>query len=320
MFGLLAIVSCVVAASALPWDGPEPTPAELESSLELGWNPLPTEAPYHPIFGAQTSPAHPKNLFQRDLSNQLCGYVNGDRFNPFTCIGTLLTCQQVNSHNIGCCYVPPGSTSLACIYQTACVASAEFNTTCNSACVQNSQIAKCTESTAPYCGVYTDGSGLSIFGCNYVKTTASLELAMPTVTLPTASSTTSSSATTTSPTSPPSSSAPAGNGGGAPIGAIVGGAIGGLVVIVAGALGLFYVLRRGRRNQPPQQPQQMQPMPLVDQKPPPTGPTSPHPGAGWGPPGYGEASNTPYYPPQEQQHYAELPNTVSQVQELPARS
>ncbi|KAI5855510.1 hypothetical protein BZA05DRAFT_417068 [Tricharina praecox] len=243
----------------MPWDGANPTKPVNDP---LGWTPLPTEAPF-PLYGGEMVPMPGKHIFARAFSDQLCGYISNDSGRPWTCEYSLATCTT-GSGVLGCCY--PESDTTVCGFRTACIGSAA-QASCGVSCLSNTLMRKCTDSTAPFCILYTVPSDtVSVWGCTSTAGLTQPVAMNAAITIPKATSVEVVSrtaivfASSDIGVSPASGSASAslggavteptsgGGGGKSNVGAIAGGVVGGLAVIVVGALGIFLVLSRRKKR------------------------------------------------------------------------
>ncbi|KAI7781577.1 hypothetical protein LA080_014610 [Diaporthe eres] len=267
----LAAVCCSIAtaeAAVFKWtanDGARRwTPAQETFGVMplLGMNPVPTSPP-----NLQESKEH-----KRVGGDNTCAYVNGDPDIPLYCdVNSACVYNSVRS-NIGCC----PDTSTTCSIWTTCLDSSDKNLFTT----DNGYTLWCGSSEYPYCKthLYEDDTftGYTLLGCAVAAGTDSVVYS-PTLSMSSLSSksstsdsssltssfgveATSSSAprasnvgsTTTTSSNPASTTAVARSGSSsAPIGAIVGGVVGGVAVVALFALGLVLLLRRRRSHQAP---------------------------------------------------------------------
>lgn len=253
-FWTFVAVAASVAA-ALPWDGASPTDPVVAGE-SLGWTPIPTQPPLSP-YGGEMVPMPGKHIFARAFKDQLCGYINSDSERAWTCDYSLATCTTGSSNGVlGCCY--PDSTGTGCGFRTACIGAAE-QSSCGVSCLSNTLMRKCTDSTAPFCIMYTDtAASLSVWGCTTSSGLTEAIVVNAAITM--------EKETTIQVVSRTSFIAPSvtGNedaftsGANLPlptvtskksnVGAIAGGVVGGLAVVVLGGLGLFLVLSRRKKK------------------------------------------------------------------------
>ncbi|KXJ96880.1 hypothetical protein Micbo1qcDRAFT_199637 [Microdochium bolleyi] len=266
----LFVTACAVAIHAFVLDGR--LPRETDASRIL-------DEPQQPAI---TTPPSVKELVRRAAgvntfllaSNNICGYIDGYAANPYSCVNSAATCAIFTTSGGG---VPACCVSAGCEFATACVDSAAVSGTnpiCTGKCLTETKTLKCTGTSFPYCGTLTFFSGVSDYYCvnnnrstvQKVETTYSgqigggffpVELTLTDTTSSRSSSSYSSStgsssstATASSTTSgTPAASADNGNSGSsAPIGAIVGGAVGGVALLAAIAFGLWFVRRHSRNK------------------------------------------------------------------------
>ncbi|CAI4218716.1 unnamed protein product [Parascedosporium putredinis] len=238
-------------------------------------------------------------LLQKRGTNT-CGFIDGDARQGITCRADLgAECLYDSTASaIGCC------ATTSCSIWTACL---PFTSSDATSTVDLERTRYCSNSALPHCAVYKFEdpvwTGYTIAVCDSVSSTYSFfpsPLGVTTTssrgrttTTSTTSETSTSSRTSTSPGPTTTTSEP--SGGGAPVGAIVGGVIGGLAVLALFAVGLFFILRRlkqkGNNNVPPTGP------PMMAAAIPPPGPQAP--------------PHQPYTPdPMKPQMYAGAPSSV----------
>ncbi|KAM0204037.1 hypothetical protein ACHAPA_009419 [Fusarium lateritium] len=218
-----------------------------------------------------------------------CGFLSGSPGNAITC-----------SNGDKCSWELAYVTGIFCgsIAYNRCLERSQALDTklCNDVCQSNSYNLLCTDRSAPFCGTYAYPSGVRGFRCASSTLTGdqsvsflysgqkdrklSTTFVSDEVATPTASETTESSSgeqssttsTTTSATTTSQEPEPQNTGGGGGsktnVGAIVGGAIGGFVVLSLIVLGIIWFMRRNKKNgdMPPQQPA-VAPQPPVPQTP-----------------------------------------------------
>ncbi|KAK5661203.1 hypothetical protein OQA88_11094 [Cercophora sp. LCS_1] len=222
---------------------------------------------------ATPAPRNPFDLFRRQDTNTICGYIGGNSALPATCSAGS-HCVVDNDHNvIGCC--PDGAATCTSGVYTACV-----DANSPSEAIANHLVYTCSGSDVCYKNVF-DG-GHSQFGCGTASDLATTVLAtasgitssLTRSTIGSTSSTSSSTRSTTSSSSSSSSSStsststtrggPPGAGGGPTnrpgpgpgpgansedrIGPIVGGTIGGVSVFLALCAFAIFFFRRKRQN------------------------------------------------------------------------
>ncbi|KAH7039830.1 uncharacterized protein B0I36DRAFT_378938 [Microdochium trichocladiopsis] len=205
--------------------------------------------------------------------DNVCGYVSGDASRPWSCDATdKCGFATVNGGWAACC------KGLSCsISQVACVDRAAVSTAslCGSSCLSDPGTRKCTVSTLPYCGTLTFFDGIVDYQCvatnsstfaqveltyagqenfasgatAYMMTTVVFE-AQTTFTLSSSSSTSSTSTISTPATSSSTSTTPVpapSQGSSTPIGAIVGGVVGGVALIALIAFGIWFMKSRQKK-------------------------------------------------------------------------
>ncbi|KAK3987200.1 hypothetical protein QBC44DRAFT_128180 [Cladorrhinum sp. PSN332] len=233
--------------------------------------------PYHALsvisFPPLPTPPPPRDLFalRRRRENTICGYINGDSAIPATCGAGSHCVLDTDSNVVGCC--PNGEAVCTAGVFTDCVDESSGPQT-----EVNPYIFSCGGGQVCFRNIFQ--GGYSQFGCGsatdqgtIVMTSASglsQALTFPTITVSysvtktsssSSSSSTSSSSTSTSSTStrpststsatstPTSTSAPeAASDPANRTGAIVGGTIGGLAVLIALAALIAFLIRRRQKN------------------------------------------------------------------------
>ncbi|KAF2733457.1 hypothetical protein EJ04DRAFT_272775 [Polyplosphaeria fusca] len=260
------LAPALVSAAAFPWAGPEPTfviPAGDE------WTPAPTEAPEY-MGGIE--------LFKRQtIGDDTCGYISGESTRSLTCNNPSYICATNSYYGAhGCC--DPSSIA-DCSLPTTCIESTALAASCTGDCSTNDFIAKCTDSSEPYCYewryVYSSQTVMTEHGCAASAFTISVlrtysdgdtsfsdipsEVPVsektvqvtvtagesstttdPTDTADIQSQTASPTATTTTVETEPKKKTN--------IGAIVGGVVGGLVVLGALAFGIVFLILRKKKD------------------------------------------------------------------------
>ncbi|EXM17339.1 hypothetical protein RAB80_007219 [Fusarium oxysporum f. sp. vasinfectum] len=207
--------------------------------------------------------------------DETCGFVNGKKDSPVTCPNSR-SCSWAASSGVGL---------IACASEiyVACVESSQAlnSTECNDVCQSNTYNLLCTNSDQPFCRTYVYPKGIFDYRCAsttvdtervYFTSEGQKRANLTTTTLATDSSATSEgleqavtvtvqekatgspaavtiyvipqlpSAPATSSVSPTSSSKST------PVGPIVGGVVGGVVILGLIGLGFFLLLRRRRKN------------------------------------------------------------------------
>ncbi|KAI9683691.1 MAG: hypothetical protein M1829_004997 [Trizodia sp. TS-e1964] len=259
-----AVAFMPLAVFALPWDGAEPTPIAMSEPDALGWTPMPTGM----------VPA--VELFKRDSPANLCGYVDGDQSDSAYCSSTLSCVFNTDVKAVGCCE----STETNCAFYTKCYNSVDIkSSSCNAACAANTFIRKCSSAAYPSCYTYSYpevgyinvGCGTRSYSSNVLTTyngqaskssLASISLGSGTkssssTTSTSTSSSSSAGSSTTDPaaasTTMPATSSSSG-GSSTNIGAIAGGAVGGLAVLGIIAALIFIFCLKKPKTPPPANP------------------------------------------------------------------
>ncbi|KAI2625485.1 hypothetical protein GGS21DRAFT_304409 [Xylaria nigripes] len=235
-----------------------------------------------------------REMFKRQANDQTvliapdntCGYVSGRPGAPFTCNGgnTCAFVFQSAFGAVGCC--DSGGTN--CGVRATCLDFKQvyMSSACDNGCLQDTFTAKCTNSALPYCGTVTFFSGVRDFYCD------SLSISTPQQLYTTYSGQTGRSfqqvlvSSTLSENGSPilsntESASPSGsnNSGGnnnhgsdnndsshssssAPVGAIVGGVVGGVGAFTLIGLATFFIIRhnnkKDKKNKDPNANQSMQ--------------------------------------------------------------
>ncbi|KAL1871581.1 hypothetical protein VTK73DRAFT_2010 [Phialemonium thermophilum] len=262
-------------------------------------SPKPTPPPvYNAVLQRRQGTGSSKETFLFAPDNT-CGYISGLPGALFACNGPTETCVLITSSAgitgaVGCCDAADCGLRITCLDYDQISSSSR----CDDGCMVDTFTVKCTDTTARYCNTASFSGNIFDYYCN------SLSISTPQAVLttykgetdgrsftelvytPTSSETgtsntepsssvtetteSSSSATTTSPAQP-SESKHSGGHKSKPIGAIVGGVVGGLAVVGLVAVGAFYLLRRRGKTATPSDP----PQPMQQQQ-------SPAPGLGPG--------------------------------------
>ncbi|KAK5990528.1 hypothetical protein PT974_08797 [Cladobotryum mycophilum] len=264
-----------------------------DQQLALGFSPMPTEAP-KPLFGRMMLPRQ-----EFSMGPATCGFVPTAE-NSFTCITNGATCTPQGGF-VGCCQPNSACSAIktTCInYQSssagACDLPSDYHTLC------------CASSALPACYTWvvqtsakTDKSAqlYTLFDCSPSAGRGTLLTRDPawpapsTTASPTVVTTSTPGPTSTSPVPPP----PVKKKSGTPVGAIAGGAVGGVAVLGLIGVAAFFFLRK--KPQPDPKP--------ADNSPPP--PSMAHPTSPTSPSGTGYTSGAPsnyqYAPISPQQNY-----------------
>ncbi|KAH7135921.1 hypothetical protein B0J11DRAFT_174598 [Dendryphion nanum] len=245
------LAPALVSAAAFPWPGPEPTFIIPEAD---NWSPAPTAAP-NVGHGA---------LFKRAGENT-CGFVVlGGTTRSLTCNkpGYICATNAVFAAH-GCC---DSSSISTCVLPTQCIPMSSISASCNDSCMSNNMIAKCTLSTAAECYewryVYGTTTTMTEHGCGASAFTLSVQRSLtasditysdlpssitidtnpfPATSTKTASTSTSHPTPTLLPAHPSEKSKP-------PIGAIIGGSVGGFAVLSALLFGLLFLYLRSKKE------------------------------------------------------------------------
>ncbi|KAF4630066.1 hypothetical protein G7Y89_g8072 [Cudoniella acicularis] len=268
----LLSVSLPFVCYALLWDGPEQTQVpELGYTLVIaGWSLAPTLEPmgFMDAFMLwRRRSATGTASAASNASHATCGFVSGSTDKAVTCVNTNYICAQDLQHSVfGCCTTP------ACQLTTSCVPAASLSA-CGNDCAADPYVLKCV-TASPYCNQYvltTNGVMNTAYYCSNApeidtvlltatdgaKGVATLVQVTEAISSKTTSSSSSSSSlssdsssstssssiqstvtVTPTPTPPPESSKPT------PIGAIIGGTLGGVFVIGAFAILIIFLCRR----------------------------------------------------------------------------
>ncbi|KAF6836313.1 hypothetical protein CPLU01_03811 [Colletotrichum plurivorum] len=254
--GALACLYLGVESKALRWQDDTPSwspPKETIAAMDmekLGFSPAPTAAP---------DPANVElKLAKRVRGDDTCGYISGISTNSIYCgVGSCV----INSFRsvVGCC---TEATVSNCNIMTSCLPSSSrafYQST-------DSLMEFCGISTAPECVTYVYSGSLfndyTLYACNTAKASI-VVYANPLdstddpafTTLPGDDSSSLLPFPTTRTISPvpgPATSTGSSGGGGggspAPIGAIVGGVVGGLALIAIIILGVVFLLRKKKKD------------------------------------------------------------------------
>ncbi|TWU74921.1 hypothetical protein ED733_004570 [Metarhizium rileyi] len=249
------------ASVALPDDGvsPRPTPPP-------GWERF---EPRHLFGRAVTSTQTP--LTMMIAPDNTCGWISGNFAVAYTC-GVGATCgivqaQKTFSGMIMC------FDNVAYNFRVACVDYQMYqSSSCDHLCAENTLIVKCTNAVYPYCNTISFSSDITDYWCNsvsystaqgayttyvgqterriYSRLVQTFSSTLPTTAtlgVPTATgggTDTSAAATQTGSRGDDGS----GSGSKTPVGAIVGGVVGGVAAISIGLVALVLCLRRNKNN------------------------------------------------------------------------
>lgn len=263
-----------------------------------------------------------------------CGYVDGISSSAYYCEESAALCAFMTYSDTGaraCCNLS------TCGFVVDCVDYRQIRTSgaCDSDCMRDDVTLKCSNAATPYCGTVTFFSGIQDYYC-MTTPVSSVESIYTTwvgqddgrrftplvLTITTgnpdpfgtesAVGGSGSSATARPGSAPSSSPAPNNGGGSSNTGAIVGGVVGGLAVLALLALGIFFIVRHGKKNKPVAPPPggAYPPMAQDPHQPGPDGIVSPHQSVYQNPPGptYVPSASPPPPPDQQQQlGYAPAP-------------
>ncbi|KAK3387146.1 hypothetical protein B0H63DRAFT_150810 [Podospora didyma] len=285
-----------VATHALVFPAPEPTQANVIHP-EDGWTPRPTLPPsLHDLRRRQSNSVATVLVAQ----DNVCGYISGIASRKYACASSDLCVFSTSSSGtpgaVGCC------SDDDCEFLSDCVGQADISASCDGLCLSDTATLKCTIGSARFCNTVSFFGGITDYYCQTTanktpqkaSTTFSGESggrSLSTLLVPLGSGSASllpsskssrASGTQASQTSQtgssktgsgntasqtsgeddqPSSSGSSGSS--TPIGPIVGGVVGGIVVIALVALGIFFCLRKKKAQQPaPPPPMQNQEQPF----------------------------------------------------------
>ncbi|KAK6078003.1 hypothetical protein SCUP234_06377 [Seiridium cupressi] len=256
-----------------------------------------------------------------------CGYVSGLFGAAYTCGDTSGYCAFITTASLGvvaCC------DDSSCDFRTDCRDKVQVaDGDCDNGCMNDIYTAKCTDSDLPYCGTILFSNSITDYFCQSLSYSTAMDalttyigetdgrsysevvitLTSDGITTKTSSnsgSTTKSGSITSSAAGSSSSSGSnsGGSGGGGSstnIGAIVGGVVGGVAVLALVAFGIWFMVRRSKKNKtaatasaaPAAYPQ-------MQQSPP---PGAPSPGPMGGAAAGHQSVYNPQYPQQPGQQY-----------------
>ncbi|KAL2212701.1 hypothetical protein CC79DRAFT_440283 [Sarocladium strictum] len=286
-----------------------------QAQVAVGWSPRPTDGP-KPLFGRMLQP----RLDDYTLGPKTCGFISSDA-NSFTCISDGATCT-FSDDNIGCCepnkdcnIIKTTCIDYDAVQEGSCNLPDDFHTLC------------CAESSLGACYTWvlsTTGSGgeddhtFTLLDCAATSGTAilldydpawsSTHIFSSKDDASTSTTDSSSSNTTEDPEAATSTGSSnnddegsSGGGSSTNVGAIAGGAVGGVAVLALIGVGVFFCLRR-RKSKASSLPASTTAH-MSQYGPVPTGPSGPaSPGSTVMYPS-GVPQNFQGYPPQQQQPY-----------------
>ncbi|WQF81609.1 hypothetical protein CDEST_06623 [Colletotrichum destructivum] len=247
------------------------------------FSPQPTKAPaYADLRRRQTSTITTVLV----APDNTCGYISGRAGAAYTC-GSSASCiffTAVDSSTPGrvaCCGTQECGARRTC-YDSRQVSSSSL---CDGGCLVDRFTLKCTNTARPYCNTISFSESIFDYWCNTAEIStpqaafttyegqsarqwSPLALTDDPTSTSTGRITTSSVTTTVDPGPVTSTSAPDPDNDtkSAPIGAIVGGVVGGVAVIALVGLGIWFLLRKKKQNPQGQQQQQQQQQPPMNQQ------------------------------------------------------
>ncbi|KAI1340135.1 hypothetical protein F5Y15DRAFT_423524 [Xylariaceae sp. FL0016] len=223
-----------------------------------------------------------RDLLKRDdgqtvlvAPDNTCGFFDGSIGAPYYC-NAGYTCALVTTAGYGfvaCC----DSDQEDCGVRVGCMDYFDVYSSsyCDSGCLHDTLTAKCTYTDYPYCGTVTMLDGITDYYCNSVDL-SSVEEVLTTydgeddgrsftpvvVTLSTSDSTATTgtaddgnlgpavtvTASSSSSTGPPGPTHPSTSKSSTPVGAIAGGAVGGVALLALIAAGIFFLVRHNKKN------------------------------------------------------------------------
>ncbi|KAK0651398.1 hypothetical protein B0T16DRAFT_453871 [Cercophora newfieldiana] len=269
----VALTAAVVRALAHP----EP---RATATIEI---PLDAQSP------APTTPPALHEYFKRQNGNgqtvlvapdNTCGYVSAQSGAAYTCVDKTALCVFITASGsgaAGCC----GSTD--CGFRLACLDYDQISSSslCDSECATDTFTEKCTNAAARFCGTIAFPNGATDYFCNSLRVSTVMSAdttyygqtgrSLIQTVLTDEISTTLRPLTTVTTTATPLPTNTSGSS--TPVGAIVGGVVGGIAVLGLLGLGLFFLIRQKKKTK-------FQPVPLQ----PPSSETTQHnlPGGGGG--------------------------------------
>jgi len=284
---VLAAASVAIPAGAWRVDLPQPTEV-LASSLVLeGWSPKPTSPPELRRMLRRQSNDDDEDDDESMLvaPDATCGYISGLEGAHYTCVGdfscVMYTASSTSSGNVACC------NDRNCNLRVTCINYEEFysSSACNDACRVDGFTVKCIDSDMPYCNTISFSDNIYDYWCNNVEINTAQEAfttydgqedhefrTIPVSELRTTLTTTDDEETSNAPgptvSSVPTSETTATDGseetgnsdnnnddnsnddGGSdtPVGAIVGGVVGGVGAIGIAGLAFWFFLRRKKNK------------------------------------------------------------------------
>jgi len=218
----------------------------------------------HSVIASRPTPApkwHP-DLAKRDLPLNICGWMDGNLKDPFSCVDPSATCLWDNEQKIVGC-----GTSKQLDFVTSCFEYASASN-CDDNCRANPSNSVCP-SSMPYCSTVMFPDSFSIIPCGTVHNQRTAQLTFggqsTTVALPRsvvngvlafgatipASMTSTTSSASASPTAWPAEDS------GVNVGSIIAGSIGGGVLLLGMPFGIKMYLRR-RKWKKAQRPRRLQ--------------------------------------------------------------
>ncbi|GKT49958.1 uncharacterized protein ColSpa_10139 [Colletotrichum spaethianum] len=239
------------------------------------FNPEPTEAPSY----AELRRRQATGTTVLVAPDNTCGYISGRAGAAYTC-GNSATCifftaSQNNPGRVACCDTEDCGARRTC-YDAEQVSTSSL---CDGGCLVDRFTLKCTNTVRPYCNTISFADNIFDYWCNTVdnstpqaaSTTYAGQsarnfspLALTGGTTSTTSirsvGSTSTTTTTTDPVTPdPDPPSPVPEKSSTPIGAIVGGVVGGLALIALVALGIWFLIRKKKQTPKGQNPAMSQP-------------------------------------------------------------
>ncbi|KAF2807820.1 uncharacterized protein BDZ99DRAFT_572715 [Mytilinidion resinicola] len=151
---LLAVAALVTGVTCITFAGPIATPLVPQRLID-GWSPKPTQGP------------SPNELRKRQFdSSETCGWVDGDFSSQIGCsVGaTCMLLTDISPGMAGCCSAFDFQN---CGYVNTCMDySSMMGGACDSDCMSNTFIMKCTDNISPYCVSWTYISdNVQDYGC-----------------------------------------------------------------------------------------------------------------------------------------------------------
>ncbi|KAF2495590.1 hypothetical protein BU16DRAFT_539522 [Lophium mytilinum] len=151
---ILAVAVLVPTATCIAFAGPRATPPVPQRLID-GWSPKPTQGP------------SPKELRKRQFDSvETCGWIDGDFSSQIGCSAgaTCMLLTDVLPGMAGCC---SDFDFQDCGYVNTCIDySSMMGSGCNSDCMSNTFIKKCTDTISPYCVSWTYISdNVQDYGC-----------------------------------------------------------------------------------------------------------------------------------------------------------